>query len=138
MFLNREVNSRGIYGVRFYIRGKPWVVEVDDSEAEAATSQERVATTFDNAGDHLHTASPGVNAENRVVEVFGQTIGLRKSRKKQAAGEAVIVYMDESYVHQNHCPKAVWCKQGKKVVRPRGKGLSFSLCNNRCDPGSNI
>jgi len=24
------VNNAGIYGVTFYIRGKPWVVEVDD------------------------------------------------------------------------------------------------------------
>jgi hypothetical protein len=30
MFLNREKNDRGIYGVKFYIRGKPWVVAVDD------------------------------------------------------------------------------------------------------------
>ena len=30
IFLNREKNARGIYGVRFYIRGKPWVLAVDD------------------------------------------------------------------------------------------------------------
>ena len=29
-FVNHEKNNAGIYGVRFYIRGKPWVVSVDD------------------------------------------------------------------------------------------------------------
>ena len=26
-----EKNAAGIYGVRFYIRGKPWIVDIDDS-----------------------------------------------------------------------------------------------------------
>ena len=30
LFLTQEVNTAGIYGVTFYIRGKPWVVDVDD------------------------------------------------------------------------------------------------------------
>merc|ERR1711990_890317 len=30
MFVNTDTNSEGIYNVRFYIRGKPWVVTVDD------------------------------------------------------------------------------------------------------------
>lgn len=30
LFLNQERNEPGIYGVTFYIRGKPWVVHVDD------------------------------------------------------------------------------------------------------------
>jgi Ni/Co efflux regulator RcnB len=31
MFLNgQEISDSGIYNVRFYIRGKPWVVSVDD------------------------------------------------------------------------------------------------------------
>ena len=29
-FLTKEQNSAGIFGVRFFIRGKPWVVTVDD------------------------------------------------------------------------------------------------------------
>ena len=29
-FVNPEKNDQGIYGVKFYIRGKPWVVTVDD------------------------------------------------------------------------------------------------------------
>ena len=29
-FINTETNAEGIYNVRFYIRGKPWVVTVDD------------------------------------------------------------------------------------------------------------
>jgi len=30
MFIPKTKNEAGIYGVRFYIRGKPWVVHVDD------------------------------------------------------------------------------------------------------------
>ena len=30
MFLTKEYNTAGIYGLKFYIRGKPWVVDVDD------------------------------------------------------------------------------------------------------------
>ena len=29
-FVNTEINNEGIYNVRFYIRGKPWIVSVDD------------------------------------------------------------------------------------------------------------
>lgn len=29
-FITTAKNDVGIYGVRFYIRGKPWVVSVDD------------------------------------------------------------------------------------------------------------
>jgi len=29
-FVNKKVNKEGIYGIRFFIRGKPWVVTVDD------------------------------------------------------------------------------------------------------------
>ena len=29
-FVNPETNNEGIYNVRFYIRGKPWIVSVDD------------------------------------------------------------------------------------------------------------
>ena len=30
IFLTQEKNDVGIYAVKFYIRGKPWVVTVDD------------------------------------------------------------------------------------------------------------
>ena len=30
VFVTDEKNAAGIYGVRFYIRGKPWVIDVDD------------------------------------------------------------------------------------------------------------
>jgi hypothetical protein len=30
MFVDTSTNSEGIYNVKFYIRGKPWVVTVDD------------------------------------------------------------------------------------------------------------
>ena len=43
--------------------------------------------------------------------------------KLQARGEAIIVYMDESYVHQNHFPKNCWFHPDRpKVTRPAGKG----------------
>jgi hypothetical protein len=29
-FLTKERNEAGIYAIRFYVRGKPWVVTVDD------------------------------------------------------------------------------------------------------------
>ena len=43
--------------------------------------------------------------------------------KMQSRGEAVIVYMDESYVHQNHFPKECWYHPDRPTVtRPAGKG----------------
>jgi hypothetical protein len=30
VFLTKERNSAGIYAVRLYIRGKPWVITLDD------------------------------------------------------------------------------------------------------------
>ena len=30
LFVNQEKNDAGIYGLTFYIRGKPWVVSIDD------------------------------------------------------------------------------------------------------------
>ena len=36
-FINPETNDQGIYGVKFYIRGKPWVVTVDDTMLFSAT-----------------------------------------------------------------------------------------------------
>jgi hypothetical protein len=31
VFITDQVNEAGIYAIRFYIRGKPWVVTIDDS-----------------------------------------------------------------------------------------------------------
>lgn len=31
MFLTKEKNKAGIHGLKFHIRGKPWVVDIDDS-----------------------------------------------------------------------------------------------------------
>lgn len=31
VFLTQEKNNAGIYAFKFYIRGKPWVVEVDST-----------------------------------------------------------------------------------------------------------
>lgn len=31
IFLTKEKNNAGIYALRFYVRGKPWVVTVDDA-----------------------------------------------------------------------------------------------------------
>ena len=30
MFKTQEINQQGIYALRFYIRGKPWIITVDD------------------------------------------------------------------------------------------------------------
>ena len=30
IFITKEKNEAGIHGVQFYIRGKPWIVDVDD------------------------------------------------------------------------------------------------------------
>ena len=30
IFLTKEKNAAGIHAVRFFIRGKPWVIDVDD------------------------------------------------------------------------------------------------------------
>ena len=30
MFLTTEKNNVGVYGIKFHIRGKPWVIDVDD------------------------------------------------------------------------------------------------------------
>ena len=30
-FVNQQLNKNGIINVRFFIRGKPWVVSVDDT-----------------------------------------------------------------------------------------------------------
>ena len=30
MFLTKEKNDAGIIGLKYYIRGKPWVVSIDD------------------------------------------------------------------------------------------------------------
>jgi len=30
MFLTKEKNAAGIHALRFYIRGKPWVFDIDD------------------------------------------------------------------------------------------------------------
>jgi len=30
LFLNPEINSAGIYAFKFYIRGKPWILTIDD------------------------------------------------------------------------------------------------------------
>ena len=29
-FITGEKNAAGIHGVRFYIRGKPWIIDIDD------------------------------------------------------------------------------------------------------------
>ena len=43
--------------------------------------------------------------------------------KMEARGEAIIVYMDESYVHQNHFPEKCWFHPDRpQVTRPAGKG----------------
>ena len=43
--------------------------------------------------------------------------------KAERRGDAIMVFMDESYVHQNHFPKDCWFHPDRPTVtRPRGKG----------------
>ena len=43
--------------------------------------------------------------------------------KLQKAGEAILYYVDESYIHQNHFPEDCWFHPDRPdVVRPAGKG----------------
>jgi hypothetical protein len=30
LFVNSEKNSEGIYNIRLYVRGKPWIITIDD------------------------------------------------------------------------------------------------------------
>ena len=97
------------------------------------------------AGEVRHgvrrTAPPEYALHNRLGYVFGKPISqaaahtprrinqirhflLQYDRvlKEQAAGRAIIVYMDESYCHQNHYRGLCWHKKNGTVIRPRGKG----------------
>ena len=37
VFVTQKLNHEGIYAVKFYIRGKPWIVTVDDEIVLTAT-----------------------------------------------------------------------------------------------------
>lgn len=39
VFLTQQLNHEGIYAVKFYIRGKPWIVTVDDEVLLTATQK---------------------------------------------------------------------------------------------------
>lgn len=39
-FVNTATNDEGIYNVRFFIRGKPWIVTVDDYLLTCASGQD--------------------------------------------------------------------------------------------------
>ena len=50
--------------------------------------------------------------------------------KAQARGEAILVYMDESYIHQNHFPAKCWLHPDRPhVTRPAGKGQRCIIVN---------
>ena len=47
---------------------------------------------------------------------------LDETLKQEAAGAAVIVYLDESYCHTNHMPSKCWCgDRAGRVERSRSK-----------------
>ena len=52
LFVNVERNNAGIYGVRFQVRGKPWIVTVDDyllfKNTQSLTPQLMFADTSQN------------------------------------------------------------------------------------------
>lgn len=45
VFLTDQVNSAGIYAFRMYIRGKPWVVTIDDSILVSSKDNEPIFAT---------------------------------------------------------------------------------------------
>lgn len=58
LFVTDEDNAAGIYGVQFFIRGKPWVVDLDDGlvwdsyyAADGIPGGLVFSSPFDNNGD---------------------------------------------------------------------------------------
>lgn len=47
VFLTNTLNNEGIYAIKFYIRGKPWIVSVDDT-----VMMWEGAPNFASVGDH--------------------------------------------------------------------------------------
>ena len=55
-------------------------------------------------------------------------LSLDQALKEQAAGTAVLVYMDETYCHTNHMPSKCWCGDGVgRVERSRSKVITLTL-----------
>ena len=52
---------------------------------------------------------------------------LADAYKLEADGDHVIVYTDESYIHQNIAPEFSWIKEGNDVERSRSKGQRICI-----------
>jgi len=52
-FVNKLSNKEGIYGIRFFIRGKPWVVTIDDKFLVNMYSEES-SVTKKNSDVHMN------------------------------------------------------------------------------------
>jgi hypothetical protein len=64
--------------------------------------------------------------------------------KREEAGTHILVYFDESYIHQNHARGKSWLKRnkdGKYIGRNRSKGKRLIILHgesNACRPGSDL
>ena len=52
---------------------------------------------------------------------------LADAYKLESEGDYVIVYTDESYIHQNIAPEFSWIKEGAEVERTRSKGQRICI-----------
>lgn len=56
--------------------------------------------------------------------------------KREEAGTHILVYFDESYIHQNHARGKSWLKRnkdGKYIGRNRSKGKRLIILHGECD-----
>lgn len=72
MFVNQEVNEEGIYLVRFFIRGKPWVVSIDDNIV-FKKRYEKEYMKYARPSDHSMWAPLLEKAMAKVKGTFSQT-----------------------------------------------------------------
>ena len=73
---------------------------------------------------HVRGAGRVIDTEARTLRIRKYLLELHLALKAELRGDAVIVYMDESYVHQNHALGMSWVKEGEKaeVGRSTSKG----------------
>ena len=67
-----------------------------------------------------------VKGEKRHARIRQFVVELHKTLKEQEKGECVVVFTDETYIHQNHSPLVSWVKQGDRSVEKttsKGKRL---------------
>jgi hypothetical protein len=70
----------------------------------------------------LDTSSPEATARMRKF-----LIEYAEARKLQDGGEALIVYMDESYINAGHARQYGWFRKGQPLNRPFGRGARLII-----------